>query len=66
MANLSLTDLVTNCSKCNGTGRLPRDRETAHLPSEPCHHCDGTGKHLTDLGKVLRDFFRLLEKNRGL
>ena len=51
---ITMDDLVKPCDQCRGTGKSRPDGPDTR--NNYCEICQGTGKRLTETGKVLKQF----------
>lgn len=69
MINLKLDDLYKGkCDKCKGEGKYDEKVEASGLTITTnnkvnCKDCDGRGIKLTETGKVLEEFIKILKEN---
>lgn len=73
MENLKIDDLLPDCEKCQGTGKLEHpdmkkqnQRFGSHLvyaTPVDCDQCNGKGVIPTELGKTLLAFFQKAKRN---
>ena len=70
---LTLDDLFETCTKCSGTGKAASESEAGgesygarkqlNLDSNDCDACGGYGRgELTETGKILLDFIRIVKR----
>ena len=51
---ITMDDLVKDCDQCKGTGKARPNGPD--IPSNHCEACNGSGKRLTETGKVIKQF----------
>jgi DnaJ-class molecular chaperone len=57
---MEIVELYIDCLFCNAHGLIP-----GRVCPEPCPKCRGKGATLTEEGRMILGFFRLVEKAGG-
>lgn len=69
LGDLKTSDLFVVCDKCNGSKNITETQGgtsygRTSMSFGPCDKCNGAGGHLTEAGRVLKDFIQRVNNHQ--